>query len=175
MIRRVGAQRAGTQRFGKGFSVWNPPTRERLVALTAHACAAFEDCIYALFRETGALGKPGNTKLYALLCRVRRDVQDRLAHVLVGGYGRGEGESDDAMLFSGCYFGATGETEDRQAFVRSVFDKLPSEQEELEWTDRALDQDARCQVWANLGLMLNGVLALVVAGTILFRWFPFWK
>ncbi|MDD4788166.1 MAG: type VI secretion protein IcmF/TssM N-terminal domain-containing protein, partial [Pirellulales bacterium] len=95
MIRRVGAQRAGTQRFGKGFSVWNPPTRERLVALTAHACAAFEDCIYALFRETGALGKPGNTKLYALLCRVRRDVQDRLAHVLVGGYGRGEGGSAD--------------------------------------------------------------------------------
>ncbi len=79
------------------------------------------------------------------------------------------------MLFSGCYFGATGETEDRQAFVRSVFDKLPSEQEELEWTDQALEQDARCQAWANLGFMLNGVLALVVAGTILYRWFPFWK
>ena len=175
MIRRVGVQRAGTQRFGKGFSVWNPPTRERLVALAAHACGAFEDCIYALFRETGALGKPGNTKLYALLCRVRRDVQDRLANVLVGGYGQGEGERDDVMLFSGCYFGATGETEDRQAFVRSVFDKLPSEQEELEWTDQALEQDARCQVWANLGFMLNGVLALVVAGTILYKWFPFWK
>jgi hypothetical protein len=79
------------------------------------------------------------------------------------------------MLFSGCYFAATGETEDRQAFVRSVFDKLPSEQEELEWTDEALEWDARCQVWANLGFAANAILALVVVGTIVYRWFPFWK
>lgn len=175
MIRRVGSQRASTQRFGKGFSIWNPPTRERLAALASHACGAFEDCVYSLFREKGALGKPGNTKLYSLLCRVRREMQDRLANLLAAGYGQAEEEGDDVMLFSGCYFAATGETEDRQAFVRSVFDKLPSEQEELIWTDEALQRDVRCQMWANLGFAANALLTVVIVGAILYRWFPFWK
>ncbi len=177
LVRRVGPERAAAQRFGKGFSVWNPPTPERLRALAAHACGAFEDWVYALFREKGSLSKPGNTKLYALLCKIRRNVQNRLANILAAGYGTGSGDDADAepMLFSGCYFAAAGETEDRQAFVRGVLDKLPDEQEELDWTRAALEEDGKYQLWAQLGFALNALLVVSLAAMSIYRWFPFWK
>ena len=128
LVRRVGRARAVGQRFGKGFSIGNPPLPERLEALAAHACGAFEDWVYTLFREKDALSKPGNTKLFGLLCKIRRNVQSRLANILVAGFAAGEaaGRPAENFLFSGCYFAATGDTEDRQAFVQGVFDKLPA-------------------------------------------------
>ncbi|HEX3872020.1 MAG TPA: hypothetical protein VHV77_16360, partial [Pirellulales bacterium] len=42
---------------------------------------------------------------------------------------------------SGCYFGATGDSEDRQAYVKSVFDLLPEQQGELKWTEAAMGRD----------------------------------
>ncbi len=63
LVRRVGPDRAARQRFGKGFSLSNPPIPERLEALAAHACGSFEAWVYTLFREKGSVAKPGNTKL----------------------------------------------------------------------------------------------------------------
>ncbi len=53
LVRRVGRDRALNQRFGKGFLLANPPIDERLEAVCAHACGAFEEWVYALFREQG--------------------------------------------------------------------------------------------------------------------------
>ena len=78
LVRRVGRDRAVGQRFGKGFNLWNPPLPERLEAMTVHACGAFEDWVYTLFREKGSLSKPGNTSLFALLCKIRHNLQSRL-------------------------------------------------------------------------------------------------
>jgi hypothetical protein len=169
LVRRVGRDRAAAQRFGKGFSVSNPPLPERLEALCAHACGAFEDWVYALFREKDALSKPGNVKLYSLLCNIRRNVQLRLGNILVAAFGsdpehEGQGEP---LLFSGCYFAAVGETEDRQAFVKGVFDKLPEEQAELQWTEAAKAEDEKYERWAQVVsaldfLALASLVAIIV-------------
>jgi hypothetical protein len=169
LVRRVGRDRAAVQRFGKGFSVSNPPLPERLEALCAHACGAFEDWVYALFREKDALSKPGNVKLYSLLCNIRRNVQLRLGNILVAAFGsEPEHESQgEPLLFSGCYFAAAGETEDRQAFVKGVFDKLPEEQAELQWTEAGKAEDDKYERWAQVVstldfLALASLVAIIV-------------
>jgi hypothetical protein len=173
LVRRVGRDRALGQRFGKGFSLTNPPLGERMEALGAHACGAFEDWVYTLFREKGALSKPGNTKLYALLCKIRRNVQGRLGDILANGFGYDPDKEsgNQSLLFGGCYFAATGDTEDRQAFVKGVFDKLPEQQEELAWTDGAIRQDQKYHTLANLSFCLGTVLLLGLAGMIVMRVF----
>jgi hypothetical protein len=165
LVRRVGRDRARAQRFGKGFGVWDPTTPEQLEALGAHACGAFEDWVYTLFREPEALEKPGNTKLYAMLCKIRRTLQSRLDGILVGGYAHDpeQGQRADWVLVGGCYFAATGDNEERQAFVKSVFEKLPEQQEELEWMDEALAEDRRYRRMAYVGFAINGLLMAVLA------------
>lgn len=172
LLRRVGRERGLGQRFGKGFSLWNSPIHERLAAVCLHACGAFEDWIYALFAERGSLSKPGNTKLFALLCNVRRNVQSRLAKIIANGFGFDpEVEPDqEPILFGGVYFAATGETEDRQAFVKSVFDKLPEQQEEIEWMEAALREDGKYRTLALWAYVLDTLLLLALAGMFVYRW-----
>jgi hypothetical protein len=177
LVRRVGRDRSGGQRFGKGFNLSNPPLPERLENLAVHACGAFEDWVYTLFREKGSLSRPGNTRLYSLLCKIRRDVQSRLANILAIGFGHDpeEASQGESLFFGGCYFAATGETEDRQAFVKGVFDKLPDQQEELQWTDRAIAEDQNYQFLSNLFLGLDTVLLIVLAALMVNKWwYRFW-
>ena len=172
LLRRVGRDRGLAQRFGKGFSLWNPPLHERLTAVCLHACSAFEDWIYALFAERGSLSKPGNTKLFALLCNMRRNVQTRLAKIVANGFGFDpEVEPDhEPLLFGGLYFAATGETEDRQAFIKSVFDKLPEQQEEIEWTEPALREDGKYRTLALCAYVLDTLLLAGLVGMFVYRW-----
>ncbi|MGO9112205.1 MAG: type VI secretion protein IcmF/TssM N-terminal domain-containing protein [Thermoguttaceae bacterium] len=173
LVRRVGRERAVNQRFGKGFSVSNEPLGERLEALAIHACGSFEDFIYNLFRERDSLSKPGNTKLYALLCKVRHKVQDRLVTILAGGYAC-DAQSDsaaDTFRFGGCYFAGTGENEERQAFVSAVLRKLPEQEEELQWTDQALKQDDKYHLASQLVLAFDLALLLALAGETFYVWF----
>ncbi len=165
LVRRVGHDRAVNQRFGKGFEVSNPPIPERLVALCAHACGAFEDSVYALFKERGALSKPGNTKLYSLLCRIRHNVHEPLANLLETVYGVDTDKDPNAepFLFSGCYFASVGDSEDRQAFVKAVFDKLAQEQAELQWTSAARRQD---RVYQGIAQFIFGLDFLLLVGLI---------
>ena len=171
LVRRVGHDRASGQRFGKGFNLSNPPLPERLEALAAHACGAFEDWVYTLFREKGSLSKPGNTRLYSLLCKIRRDLQSRLANILAIAFGHDpdEDSGEEGLFFGGCYFAATGESEDRQAFVKGVFDKLPEQQEELQWTDRGLDEDRKFQFLSNLCLGIDTLLLIALAVLIVHK------
>jgi hypothetical protein len=171
LVRRVGRDKAAQNRFGKGFSLGNPPDGDRLAALCAHACGAFEDWVYSLFRETGGLSKPGNSRLYALLCRVRHDVRARLEMLLAAAYSSdpqsvGDGEP---LFFSGCYFAATGVTEDRQAFVKAVLEKLPQEQAELQWTKEALRQDDRLQTIAQVIFALDFMGLASLAAMVIYR------
>jgi hypothetical protein len=171
LVRRVGRSKADGQRFGKGFEVYNVPLEERIEALTRHACGAFEDWIYELFREPDSLSKPGNTKLYSLLCKVRR-AQEPLVKTLVGGFACDlDGDpAPDAFRFGGCYFAGTGASDDRRAFVHAVvigkFQKarVEEEDEELQWTDQALKQADRYHLASQIILALDLVLLLVLAG-----------
>jgi len=89
-----------------------------------------------------------------------------LRELLLNAFGYDEKQSDlgEPVAFSGCYFSATGETDDQQAFVKGVFDKLTEEQEQIEWTTGAVRANQRYQRIATLNFALVGllVIALVV-------------
>lgn len=167
LVRRVGPKRAKQQRFGHGFNVWNPPIPDQLQALAANACKAFEDFTYMLFRERDGLTQYGNRKLYSLLCCIRSTLSTRLSNILVAAFADETSDphgSGEALLFSGCYFAATGETEDQQAFSKSVIEKLADQQAELEWSDTALKEDNRFHQFAQTGLLLDGLLFFAAIG-----------
>jgi hypothetical protein len=105
------------------------------------------------------------------LCKIRRDVQNRLANILALGFGRDPDEKSEeqGMFFGGCYFSATGQSEDRLAFVHSVLDKLPEQQEELAWSDRAIRQDQNLQFLSNLFLGLDTLLLIGLVVLIVYR------
>jgi hypothetical protein len=172
LVRRVGVDRAKANRFGRGFDQWSPPTAENLDALTSHACGAFEDWVYDLFQQRDALGKAGNTKLYQLLCRIRSRIHKQLCTVLINGLAVDTSErraSGRHQLFCGCYFAATGDSADRQSFVKSVFEKMQQMEDELEWTDEAIFADRRCAGLANALLACNGLLLLALVGMLVYR------
>jgi hypothetical protein len=116
----------------------------------------FEDWVYAIFREHGSVARPGNPHLFGMLCQVRTDLQPRLLRILSRGLGRDREEAPGELPlgFSGCYFAATGRTEDRQAFVRGVFDKLSEEQSQVEWLPETRAAARRYRVLGWLGLLV---------------------
>lgn len=171
LVRRVGPQRAAVQRFGRRYDVRNVATSEDLTALCEHVCGVFEDWIYALFRERDALSRPGNTHLYGLLCVIRSRLKGRLSEILARGFGHDPRQHprEQPQLFSGCYFAATGETPDEQAFVKGVFDKLVEEQENVEWTERARRLNRRYRWIALAGGLVAAATGVVLAGLLLLK------
>lgn len=167
LVRRVGQNDAAARRFGKGHDIWKTPLAEQMEALCAHACGAFEDWAYSLFRKDDALRKKtGNERLYLLLCKVRGRVQMHLEKVLAEGFGYDPDKQEDVVppLFGGCYFAATGEREDRRAFVAGVLrDKLFDTEADVEWTDKAIIEDQRHHRWARTVMGIDAILAVALA------------
>ncbi len=168
LVLRVGREKAIKQRFGRRFDVHAIPTKSELQALSVHVCGVFEDWAYLLFREERSLMRPGNTRLYELLAKVRCEWKLKLTDILTGGFGCEPGKAGEATsnFFSGCYFAATGDTADRQAFVKGIMDKLAEEQELIEWTTNAKQANQRVSVAANIGMILT--LGLAISLCILF-------
>ena len=170
LVRRVGREKSAAQRFGSRYDVRCDSASDNLEKFSTHVCGAFEDWVYTLFRERDALARPGNPRLYSLLCKVRCILTQRLGRILSKGFSTDEREagSPESTLFSGCYFAATGRTPDRQAFLQGVLSKLVSEQEQTEWTERAIAQEARYKRLLFAGFALDAtLLALLVALAIL--------
>ncbi|MDZ4784148.1 MAG: type VI secretion protein IcmF/TssM N-terminal domain-containing protein [Planctomycetia bacterium] len=161
LSRRVGEERTTKQRFGKGFELWRPQSDENMHTAVRHACAAFEDWTYKLFREPGALEERGNRDLFALVCRMRGRVQQHLMHLLESCFARTAGE-ESRLLFSGLYFSTLGS---RPAFATAMIEKMIEQQEELEWTREALQTDARCRIWAKCALGAAALFLAAVAAT----------
>jgi ImcF (intracellular multiplication and macrophage-killing)-related protein len=160
LIRRIGREHAARQRFGQRFDIRREPSAEELRRFSTHVSGVFEDWVYTLFRDDQVLSHPGNPALYNLLCKVRRSFQARLSDVLSKGFGYDPQIDSDRLLFSGCYFAATGSQPERQAFVSGVLSKLREEQEDLEWTDEALQADARRGRIAAIGWGIAGLLGV---------------
>jgi hypothetical protein len=158
LVRRVGSGPALEQRIGMRFEPWNLATRERMEALAVHACDRIEGNVYDLFKMQDGYNKPGNTKLYNLLCRTRTGFSDLLKSFLAGAFGQ-QDPDERPMLFSGCYFAATGEIERLQGFLKAVLaDRMLENQDDLQWTDEALAQDEAYENWARLGMLASGLL-----------------
>ncbi|MDC0935257.1 type VI secretion protein IcmF/TssM N-terminal domain-containing protein [Pirellulales bacterium] len=171
LIRRIGREHAARQRFGKGFDLRIEPTGDELRKFTSYVCGAFEDWVYTLFREDKVLSHTGNADLYNLLCKVRRSFQARLSDVLSKGFGYDPTVDATPLLFSGCYFAATGAQPERQAFVSGVLSKLREEQEDLEWTYDAIAADGRRGRAAMFGWIAVSVLAIVLVAMLATNWF----
>jgi hypothetical protein len=174
LVRRVGSDNAKNGRFGRGFNVWNAPSPEQVEAVTANACASFETWAYKLFREEDGLTKPGNPKLYSLICKVRTELRERLENILVRGYGHGTGPGDaledEPLLFGGCYFASVGDRPDLQAFVRGVLHRLVNDQDKLQWNRQARQEDSFYQRLAHVGFALDGLLLLSIVAYLVYQW-----
>ncbi len=170
LVRRVGQERANTQRFGQRFDVQSHANSEELGAFAQHVNGAFEDWIYTLFREQDTLTRPGNTHLYELMCKIRFMLIKPLTEVLAHGFGSNTHIRRNSVphLFSGCYFAATGKTEDKQAFVKGVFDKLVDQQEDIEWTRESRHSDRVFQRLATTGTIVAILLLCVNLIKLLF-------
>ncbi|WP_254509837.1 type VI secretion system protein [Anatilimnocola floriformis] len=176
LIRRVGTSRARDQRLGSSFKTWNPPTIERLQQLATNSCGSFEDNIYALFKEEDGYNKPGNDRLYSLICKTRGKFIEGLEFFLTDAYGLQDIRETDGsrpMLFCGCYFAATGEVEGAAGFLRSLFDQklYMLEQDNLQWTETALRDDAGYHTWARVGMLLSGALVVGLIGVFMYTKF----
>jgi len=174
LVRRVGRDKALNQRFGKGnSSVWNRPTAMQLKLICDHACGAFESFIYELFRDKGALTKPGNTKLFSLLCTIRSRVHAALKEVLSTGFSVPDDHPEEGLLMAGCYFAATGNADGRQAFVRSTVAKLYENHsdEDVAWSQAALDSEARFASWAQVLFWIDIGLVASLVGMIAWNYF----
>lgn len=170
LVRRVGASRTKSSRFGKGFNVWNTPSSENLEAVASDACGAFEDWVYALFKEEDGFNKPGNGKLFSLLCTIRSQLRSRVKSILMKGFSnetRDGGREEEPELFGGCYFAATGASSDRQAFVRSALDKVMQLEEDLEWTEAAANEENRFRRLVTIGTFANLFLILCLVGLVI--------
>jgi hypothetical protein len=97
-----------------------------------------------------------------LLCKVRRTLQPRLEKILIGGYSFDPDSQTNVtpILFAGCYFAGTGEVPERQAFVKGVFERLPEQQEELEWTEAALREEDRYRTWSAMAFTTAGLFLI---------------
>jgi len=172
LVRRVGAEHASASRFGHRFDHWVHLTAENLEAFTANACGAFEDWVYDLFRQGDAMGKPGNAKLYQLLCTTRSQVHQRLTALLIGGFIEDERkhiQEDRTQLLTGCYFAGTGNSPDRQSFVKSVFTKMFQLEDDLEWTPSALQTNQRYRALAGLLYGANWLFLLGLLGLVAYK------
>ena len=157
--------RSQIRRYPNGSKPWQsmPAGRSKTVST---ACSA----------RRNALQKPGNSRLFALLCTIRRRIlQNRLGKILKQGYASDfdPHAPPGGLLFGGCYFAATGAGEDRRAFIKAVVDKLLEQQEELEWTPEMLREDARCQLFAQLALVFDTLLLAGLIGVVMYR--IWWK
>lgn len=170
LVRRVGREKAISQRFGHRFDIRSEANATELAGFTLHVCGVFEDWIYRLFNEPQSLSRPGNMRLYGLLCKVRSKLQPPLIHVFANGFGHDPALQQDTEphLFSGCYFAATGDTDDRRAFVRGVFEKMLDEQEELEWTQSALARNLRYSRGLFAGMLLVAALGVSLIGMMIY-------
>ncbi len=172
-ISRIDADRVASQRFGKGFGLWNVPAPDQLDAVVRHACGAFEDWSYLLFRQADGLSKRGNRHLYGLLCRIRKEFVGRLAHLVSSVYAiEPESKSQvgkEPMLFSGCYFIAAGQTLASQGFLKGVFDKAQSEEEELEWGSEAIREEERMQTGVRILIVIIAALLVSICGLLIGR------
>lgn len=170
LVRRVGTGPALEQRIGMRFEPWNPATRERLEALAVHACDRIEGNVYDLYKMHDGYNKPGNGKLYNLLCRTRTGFSDLLKSYLSGAFAQ-QDPDERPMLFAGCYFAATGEIERLQGFLKAVLaDRMLENQDDLQWTDEAMRQDQVREGLARVGMVAAGLL-LIATGVLTYRLF----
>lgn len=168
MIDRLGLDKVRFARFGKGCETLGEASKMRLQAVVMHAVASFEKRIYELFARAETMRKKTNGKLFSFMARLRQKFEQNLVVIISEGFGQNEPGKDPAnepMFFSGCYFAATGDAPEKQAFVAAVFEKLiENDAGLLEWNSMALKEDQSYHQVANFVMTIGGVALLALLG-----------
>lgn len=171
MIDRLGLDKVRFARFGKGCETLGEASKTRLQLVVQHAVASFEKRIYELFSRAETMRKKTNGRLFSFMARLRQSFESNLAVIISEGFGQdepGKDPTNEPMFFSGCYFAATGDSPEKQAFVAAVFEKLiENDAGLLEWNSTAIKEEQSYQQMANFvmaigGLALLALLALAV-------------
>ncbi|MEZ6131702.1 MAG: DotU family type IV/VI secretion system protein [Planctomycetaceae bacterium] len=164
LVQRFGIEVCERNRIGKGLpSPWCLPAADTMDALVHQACQAVEDNAYQLFRRDHNLEAVGNFQLYRLVCLSRHRLCDRLSDVVRHSYAGSEAGAEFCWPVSGCYFAATGQRADEQAFTVSVFRKLMQCSKLVDWNSTARETNA---VYERISRMLQ--LTTVLIAVILF-------
>ena len=72
----------------------------------------------------------------------------------------------DGAMLAGCYFGATGKNNTRQAFVRSVVEKLVELEDDIEWTEAAITAENRLQGLIRFVIFFNALLIVFILSVV---------
>jgi hypothetical protein len=175
-MKRLPAQQLTEHRIGKGCELWAAPEQNRMEAVAIHATGTFEDWIYTLFQADNALKSRNNSRLFALLCRIRGAFGNNLKTVLGRGFGFDPHTEPqlayEQFLFSGCYFSAIGSTSNLQAFAKSVFSKTMELEGDLDWSPGVRKTDSQYHFFANLSALLGTIAILAIAAMLIHHfWF----
>lgn len=168
MIDRLGLDKVRFARFGKGCETLGEASKPRLQAVVMHAVASFEKRIYELFARAEAMRKKTNGRLFVFMARIRQKFEQNLAVIVAEGFGQdepGKDPTNEPMFFSGCYFAATGDSPEKQAFVAAVFEKLiENDAGLLEWNSTALKEEQGYQQVTNFVMAIGGLALMALLG-----------
>jgi hypothetical protein len=150
------------------------PLAKMLDSLAAWVCnSVVPDWVFQKFQiEPDGAQLPsvvnGNAQLFLFFDQLR-DRRKRLGTILARGIAA---DAPEPLLFGGCYIAGTGsDSADEQAFVGGLFPRLLEEEENVSWSDQALDEEAASLRWAGIAYTVAGILVLVGVALIGYWWF----
>jgi hypothetical protein len=162
----VEAGRIGSRYGNSGTDIWTPANRDRINAMAASARRNIEDNILGFFGREDALTRRGNGQLFSLLSKLR------------GTFGRNFGSlwdgclAETCCLLVGCYFVASGESEDRRGFVSGVMnEKIVPSRDKLSWLPAVIRRDEKYRLVSGLFALVTLVSVVCLA---LMIWKPEW-
>ena len=136
-------------------STWTPASVEQLQQVATAAVEEFDHQAHVVFRRRDVLGldhQKGNWDLVIFLCRLYSHILPGLKTVLGNGCSPPDTQnSAEFPRFAGCYF--AGFDDQKEYFLRRVFDRLDESQGELEWTSRSLEAEDNWRLLSNICLL----------------------
>ncbi len=114
------------------------------------------------YPEEKAEAVVANARLYQFLGTMRERMR-RMSRIVTHGLLK---QSDSRPLFAGCYVAGTGRADADQAFCAGVFRRLMGEQDNVSWTQEALDREAEQQRMVGIGFAVLAILAVADIGLI---------
>lgn len=154
-------------KFGKSYRSWAAPSQDQLEKIAHASVEEFDHFTHLLFSKRDALSGNrvvGNRLMVKFLCRLYAKILPGLKVLLSRGHGTNPNNVDEFPRFAGCYF--VGNDEQRNYFVRKVFERVEENQGEIEWTRKVLGREETWSLLTNLCILI-GLLSLV-AFTFLF-------
>lgn len=167
----LGAQRAGSGRFGAGCRTEDIPVIDPTnIDIQVHrACKSFEDWVTNRWGKGSQLSRAAqNKELFKLIVRVRQKFQPKLMHLLENALiwtpsESPDGESTDLIL-AGCYFCSTGDHAADRGFLNGVFLKCEEFGQTASWGEEIISRD---RGYSLMGTLLFAFATVTIIGMVI--------